>query len=89
MEYCYLCVCSTRHIAPPNGIGQTEVKTDYKKVFPVNSNAVVLGTCKMRFSQDGWKGKKNNTAQRLYRKHKKHTEDNKAHRKHRHSEGDG
>jgi len=27
--------------------------------------------------------------QRLYIKHKKHTEDNKAHRKHRHSEGDG
>ena len=40
-------------------------------------------------SQDGWKGEQNNTAQRLYRKHKKHTEDNKAHRKHRHSEGDG
>jgi len=32
-------------------------------------------------SQDGWKGEQNNTAQRLYRKHKKHTEHNKAHRK--------
>ena len=40
-------------------------------------------------SQDCWKGEQNNTAQRLYRKHKKHTEDSKAHRKHRHSEGDG
>jgi len=29
-----------------------------------------------------------NTPQRLYRKHKKHTEDNKAHRKQRHSEAD-
>jgi len=35
------------------------------------------------------KGSKNNTTQRLYRKHKKYTEDNKAYRKHRHSEGDG
>jgi len=36
------------------------------------------------------KGEQNNTAHRLYRKHKKkHTEDNKAHRKHKHSEGDG
>jgi len=25
-----LCVCLTRHIAPPNGVGQTEAKTDYK-----------------------------------------------------------
>ena len=33
--------------------------------------------------------RKNNTAQGVYRKHKKHTEDNKAYRKHRHSEGDG
>ena len=41
-------------------------------------------------SQDGWRGEQNNTAQGLYRKHKKkHTEDNKAHRKHRHSEGNG
>ena len=40
-------------------------------------------------SQAGWIGEQNNTAQRLYRKHKKHTEDNKAHRKHRHLEGDG
>ena len=42
-------------------------------------------------SQDGWKGEQTNTAQRLYRKHKKHTEDNKAHRKlkYRHLEGDG
>jgi len=40
-------------------------------------------------SQDGWKGEQNNTAQRLYRRHKKHTEDNKAHRKHRHFGGDG
>ena len=40
-------------------------------------------------SQDGWKGEQNSTAQRLSRKHKKHTEDNKAHIKHRHSEGDG
>ena len=36
-------------------------------------------------SQDGWKGEQNNTAQRLYRKHKKHIEDNKTHSKHRHS----
>ena len=41
------------------------------------------------FSQDGWKGDQNITAQRLYRKHKKRAEDNKAHRKHKHSEGDG
>jgi len=31
MQYRH-CVCSTRHIAPPNAIEQTEVKTDYKKV---------------------------------------------------------
>ena len=40
-------------------------------------------------SQDGWKREQNNTARKLYRKHKKHTEDNKAHRKQRHSEGNG
>ena len=39
--------------------------------------------------QDGWKVEQNNTAQGLYRKHKKHTEDSKAHGKHRHLEGDG
>jgi len=32
MEYCH-CVCLTRHIAPPNGFGQTEAKTDDKKVL--------------------------------------------------------
>jgi len=32
MEYHPLCVCSTGHIAPPNEVEQTEVKTDYKKV---------------------------------------------------------
>jgi len=37
-------------------------------------------------SQDSLKEEQNNTGQRLYRKHKKHTEDNNAHRKHRHSE---
>ena len=40
-------------------------------------------------SQDGWRGEQNNTAQGVYGKHKKHTEDIKAHKKHRHSEGDG
>jgi len=30
MEYRH-CVCFTRHIAPPNRVEQTEVKTDYKK----------------------------------------------------------
>jgi len=32
MEYRH-CVCLTRHTAPPNGVGQTEIKTDYKKVL--------------------------------------------------------
>jgi len=40
-------------------------------------------------AQDSWKVEQNNIVQRLHRKHKKHTEDNKAHWKHRHSEGDG
>jgi len=31
MEYCQFW-WSTRHIAPPNEVEQTEVKTDYKKI---------------------------------------------------------
>ena len=31
MEY-RRCVWSTRHIAPPNEVEQTEIKTDYKKI---------------------------------------------------------
>jgi len=43
----------------------------------------------MRLVSMADKGEQKNIAQRLYRKHKKHTEDNKTQRKHRHSEGDG
>jgi len=31
-SHLWLCMCSTRHIAPPNEVEQTEVKTDYRKV---------------------------------------------------------
>jgi len=42
MEYRHwlsLCVCSTRHIAPPNGVGQTEAKTENQRLMHSHGKA--------------------------------------------------